>query len=59
MILHTEGSDASIKEQEMLESTLTRFQHNFQELLNYMQYNLVDYTDYQKCIGAWIRREKW
>ena len=29
MILHTEGSAASIKEQEMLESTLIRFRQNF------------------------------
>ena len=46
-IFHTEGSAASIKENELLETTLIRFRQNFRELLNYTQYNLVDYTDDQ------------
>ena len=36
-ILHTEGSAASIKENELLESTLIRFKQNFWDLLRYMQ----------------------
>ena len=31
----------------MLDLTLTRFQHNFWELLHYTQYSLVDYTEKQ------------
>ena len=40
-VLHTEDSVAIMKEQEMLEKTFIRFQHNFRELLHYMQYILV------------------
>ena len=47
MILHTEDSVAIMKEQEMLETTLIRFQHNFRELLHYTQYNLADYSEDQ------------
>ena len=42
----------------MLESTLTRFRQNFQELMHYTQYNLVDYTDDQiKYWGIDMKRE--
>ena len=50
--LHTEGSAASIKENELLEATLIRFKQNFQELLHYTQYNLVEYTDDQIMHGG-------
>ena len=56
MILHTEGSAASIKEQEMIESTLIRFRQNFWDLLHYTQYNLVEYTDDQ--IMHWVMDTK-
>ena len=46
-ILHTEGSVARVKENELLEATLLRFKQNYQDLLHYTQYNLVDYTDEQ------------
>ena len=45
MILHTEEIVAIIKEQEMLEKKLIRFWHNFRELFQYTQYNLVDYSE--------------
>ena len=47
MFLHTEGSAESTKEHEMLKTTLIRFRQNFRDLLHYMQYNLVEYTDDQ------------
>ena len=46
-ILHTEGSSARVKENELLEATLIRFKQKFRELLHYTQYNLVEYTDDQ------------
>ena len=57
-ILHTEGSAASIKENELLEATLIRFKQNFRDLLHYMQYNMVEYTDDQiKHWGLDTKRE--
>ena len=46
-ILHTEGSAARVKENELLEATLIRFKQNYRDLMHYMQYNLVDYTNKQ------------
>ena len=46
-ILHTEGSVARVKENELLEATLIRFKQNFRDLLHYTQYNLVEYTENQ------------
>ena len=47
VILHTEGSAESIKENELLKATLIRIKQNIRDLLHYMQYNLVEYTDDQ------------
>ena len=46
-VLHTEGSIARVKENELLEATLHRFKQNYRDLLHYTQYNLVEYTDEQ------------
>ena len=47
VILHTQGSAARVKNNELLEATLIRFKQNFRDLLHYTQYNLVEYTDDQ------------
>ena len=51
-ILHSETSISKMREKEMLEKTLRIFKQNFRELVHYMQYHLVEYTDEQ--VEQWI-----
>ena len=46
-ILHSETSISKMREKEMLEKTLWMFKQNFREMVHYMQYHLVEYTDEQ------------
>ena len=50
-LLHKDGCMVHKRETELLERTLCEVREKHQEMINYTQYQLVDYTDDQ--IGRW------